>query len=193
MTGPWFSPDKSLRFYLIALLPTIWVVSFALMHIEWNGLRRAALDLILLIGLGSSAWILLPGGKPILEEATMIELKNLAEHIPDPAHTLVVADHGVEWWSAWFLHTHIAQPRALKPEVWQRYQTVLFLKVKSGVVSLPGRGGPGPMRDQGTPPGNVNSLPVFPADTELLHDGATLRLEKIDHVPKFTSAHVLPP
>ena len=185
MTGPWFSPDKLMRFYLIALLPTIWVVSFALTHIEQNGLRRAVFGLILLVGLGSSAWILVPGGKPVLEEATMTELKHLAGHIQDPAHTLVVANHGVEWWSAWFLHTPIAQPQALTPEVWKRYKTVLLLTVKSGVVSLPGRGGPGPMRDHGTPPGNFNSLPVIPANAELLHDGASLRLEKIDPAPLF--------
>ena len=193
MTGPWFSPDKLMRFYFIALLPTIFVVSFALTHIERKGLRRAVLAFILLFGLGSSAWILVPGGKPILEEATMMELKNLAGHIQDPAHTLVVADHGVEWWSAWFLHTHIAQPQALSPDVWQRYKTVLFLKVKSGVVSLPGRGGPHPNRDQGTPRHHPLSLPVFPADAELLHDGATLRLEKIDRAPQFSPAQILPP
>jgi hypothetical protein len=60
-----------------------------------------------------SAWILVPGGKPVLEEATMMELKNLSGHIQDPAHTLVVAGHCLEWWSAWFLHTPIAQPQAL--------------------------------------------------------------------------------
>jgi hypothetical protein len=181
LTGPWFSPDKSIRFYFIALLPTLLVVSFALTHVERSGLRRAVLALILVFGLGSSAWVLIPGGKPILKEATMVELKNLAGHIQDPAHTLVVADHGVEWWSAWFLHTHIAQPQALSPEVWQRYQTVLFLKVKSGVVRLPGRSGPGPIRDQGSPPPLSHSLPVFTSNAEVVYDGATLRLDKIDH------------
>jgi hypothetical protein len=183
LTGPWFSPDKSMRFYLIALLPTIWVVSFALTHIGGDGLRQAVLDLILLISLGSSVWILIPGGRPILQEATMEELKNLAAHIQDPAHTLVVADHGVEWWSAWFLHTPIAQPQALSPEIWQRYKTVLFLKVKSGVVSLPGRGGPGPDHDQGPPRHHSLSFSVIPRDANLLHDGANIRLEKIDHAP----------
>jgi hypothetical protein len=184
MTGPWFSPDKLMRFYFIALLPAILVMSFALTHIKRNELRRVVLSLIMLISLGSSAWILIPGGKPILEDATMAELKTLSGHIQDPAHTLVVAGHGVEWWSAWFLHTHIAQPQALSPDIWQRYSTVLFLKVKSGVVSLPGRGGGRPMRDQGTPPDNFSSMPVFPVGTELLHDGATLRLEKINYAPQ---------
>jgi hypothetical protein len=193
MTGPWFSPDKSMRFYLIALLPTIWVVSFALTHIELNGLRQGVLSLILLIGLGSSAWILVPGGKSILEAATMVELKNLAGQITDPAHTLVVADHGVEWWSAWFLHTHIAQPQALSQNVWGRYKTVLFLKVKTGVVSLPGRGGPRPNRKSGTPPGHPLPMPGIAEDAELVHDGATLRLEKISHAPQFASVRAASP
>ena len=193
MTGPWFSPDKLMRFYLIALLPTISVVSFALTHIERNRLRRAVLSLILLIGLGSSAWILVPGGKPVLEDATMMELKHLAGHIQDPAHTLVVANHGVEWWSAWFLHTPVAQPQALAPEVWQRYKAVLLLTVKSGVVSLPGRGGPGPIRGQVTPPLQSHSLPAFPADAELLYEGATLRLDKMGQAPQHSWAPVFPP
>jgi hypothetical protein len=163
------------------LLPTLFVVSFALIHMERSGLRHTVLALILVFGLGSSAWILVPGGKPILEDATMVELKDLAGHIQEPAHTLVVAEHGVEWWSAWFLHTHIAQPQALSPEVWQRYQTVLFLKVKSGVVSLPGRSGPEPIRDQEPPPPQAHSLPVFTSNAEAVYDGATLRLDKIDH------------
>lgn len=193
MTGPWFSLDKSMRFYFIALLPTLLVVSFALTHLEGNGLRLAVLDLLLTIGLGSSAWILLPGGKPILEEATMMELKTLSGRIQDPAQTLVVADHGVEWWSAWFLLTPIAQPQALSPNDWKRYKHVLFLRVKSGVVSLPGRGGPGPMRNQKTLPDHFRSRPELPSDTELLHDGATLRLEKIKHAPEFSSAQILHP
>jgi hypothetical protein len=193
LTGPWFSPDKSIRFYFIALLPTLFVVSFALIHMERSGLRRTVLALILVFGLGSSAWVLIPGGRPILEDATMVELKNLAGHIQDPAHTLVVADHGVEWWSAWFLHTHIAQPQALSQNVWGRYKTVLFLKVKTGVVSLPGRGGPGPNRKSGAPPGHHRPMPGIAEDSELIYDGATLRLEKIHHATQFASVRVSPP
>ena len=33
MTGPWFSMDKAIRFYLIALLPAIVAAAFAVLHI----------------------------------------------------------------------------------------------------------------------------------------------------------------
>jgi hypothetical protein len=193
MTGPWFSPDKSIRFYFIALLPAIIVGAFSLLHIEMKELRRAVLGLVLLIGLGSSVWILLPGGKPILEDTTMVELKNLAGHIQDPDHTLVVTDHGVEWWSAWFLHTHIAQPQVLSPDDWQHYKTILFLEVKSGVVNLLGRGVHRPNIAQGMPSNDSWALPLIPADAKLLHDCATLRLTKIDYASQIFSEHILGP
>ena len=119
--------------------------------------------------------------------------------IQRPDRTLVVAEHGVEWWSAWFLHTKIAQAEALRPEDWQSYETILFLEVKSGLVSLPGRGGPSPGTGQG--PGPDDSRPrrlgkemhpkrpmLMPANAEILHDGATLRLTRIVTVPNFVVA-----
>ena len=157
MTGPWFSPDKSVRFCLIAVLPVILVGSFSLLHIARQGVRRVVLCLVLLTGIGSTFMILLPGGKPVLEDTTMVELKSLAGHIRNPERTLVVAEHGIEWWSAWFLHTHVAQPEALRPEDWQNYETILFLEVKSSQVRLPGRGGPAPVKGQGSVPGDSRS------------------------------------
>jgi hypothetical protein len=196
MTGPWFSPDKSFRFYLIAALPAILVGSFSLLHIARQGVRRAVLCLVLLTGIGSTFMILLPGGKAVLEDTTMVELKSLAVYIRNPERTLVVAEHGVEWWSAWFLHTFVAQPEALRPEDWQNYETILFLEVKAGQLNLPGRGGPAPVSAQSAGPGD--SRPpraekgahpqrplLIPADAELLHDGATLRLARVDTAPDF--------
>jgi hypothetical protein len=196
MTGPWFSQDKSVRFYLIAVFPAILVGSYSLLYIARQWVRRAVLCLVLLTGIGSTSMILLPGGKPVLEDKTMDELKNLARYIRNPERTLVVAEHGVEWWSAWFLHTYVAQPEALRPEDWQNYETILFLEVKSAQVWLPGRGGPAPVSIQSAGPGNsrppraekgahLQRPPLIPADAILLHDGATLRLARVAAAPDF--------
>jgi hypothetical protein len=196
LTGPWFSPDKSVRFCLIAVLPAILVGSFSLLYIARQWVQRAVLCLVLLTGIGSTFTILLPGGKPILEDTTMAELKGLALHIRNPERTLVVAEHGVEWWSAWLLNTYVAQPEALRPEDWQNYETILFLEVKSGQVWLPGRGGPAPFWVPGSVPGDSRlpraekrahpqRPPLIPAGAELLYDGATLRLARVVTAPDF--------
>jgi hypothetical protein len=85
----------------------------------------------------------------------MQELQAVAPMIAAPSRTLVAAQHGVEWWTAWFLHTHIAQPDALSADDWQRYEQVLFLEVKSGLQmdQLAGGGGPGPGGVPTGPPG----------------------------------------
>lgn len=74
MTGPWFNQDMAIRFYLIAMLPAIVVGTFALLHIAGQKVQQAVLGLVLFIGVGSSATILLPGGKPVLTAVAMVEL-----------------------------------------------------------------------------------------------------------------------
>jgi hypothetical protein len=122
-----------------------------------------------------------------MEHAGGSRVEGLAVHIRNPDRTLVVVGYGVEWWSAWFLHTYVAQPEALRPEDWQKYETILFLEVKSGQVWLPGRGGPASFMVSGSVPGDSRPPragkgvhpqrpPLIPADAVLLHDGATLRL-----------------
>ena len=205
MTGPWFSMDKAVRFYVIALLPAIIVGAFAVLHIGTPWRRRLVLAVVLLLGVGSTAASLPRGGRAILSDAAMRELRSLAPYIGTPDRTLIAAPHGVEWWSAWFLGTRIAQVEALRPEDWQRYDAVLFLEVKAGMEANIGVGGRrppgdgrGPSPGGGRPPGNGPgpgtgdprrgppgggapprmSAPM-PPDAEVLHDGAALRLARL--------------
>jgi hypothetical protein len=211
LTGPWFSMDKAVRFYVIALLPAILVGAFAVLHIATPWRRRFALAVVLLLGVGSTAASLSRGGRAVLSDAAMRELQSLAPYIRTPDRTLVAAPHGVEWWSAWFLGTRIAQPEALRPDDWKRYDAVLFLEVKAGMQANMGFGGgrppgdgrgpgPGGGRPPGDCPGPGNGDPrrgppgagappmmsaPIPPDAEVLHDGATLRLARLATPPDF--------
>jgi hypothetical protein len=124
-----------------------------------------------------------------------------------PARTLVSVQHGAEWWTAWFLRTHIAQVDALRPEDWRRYDRILFLEIKAGAQAnmFPG-GGPPPGLGRGPAPGDsqlaradrgaqpMMSAPI-PPDAEVLHEGATLKLARIATPPDFVvsrNPHSLP-
>ena len=197
MTGPWFSMDKARRFNLIALLPAIVVAAFAVLHITSAWLRWCVIAAAMFIGIGSSLPLLRCGGRAILSDAAMIELQSLAKHISQPARSLVCARHGLEWWTAWFLHTRIAQASALEPEDWQRYESVYFLEIKSGLQMpfAPGGGRPHGVGSRGSgPPGSAppNAMPPPPAtganpmmsapippDAEVLHDGACLKFARV--------------
>ena len=192
LTGPWFTMDKSMRFNLIAMLPAITVAAFALVNITTVWRRWTVLGLALCLSLSGTISLLPRGGHAILSDAAMRELKSLPQYISQPAHTLVCAQHGAEWWSAWFLRTRISQPTALRPADWQRYSEVLFLEVKSGMqmpmfagggrppgFGPPGGGRPGAM----PPPPGMGPNPMMsariPPDAQVLHDGECLKLARI--------------
>ncbi len=197
LTGPWFGPDKAMRFSLIALLPAIMVGAFALLHVSTAWVRRTLLGAALLIGVGSTAVYLPQGGQAALRATAMQELQGLASSIANPERTLVVAPHGTEWWSAWFLHTRIAQPDAVRADDWARYERVLFLVVKPGAqVEMLGRGPPPPAGARPSLGGDAPALPAgggtpprreapIPADAEVLHDGVSLKLVRVATPPEF--------
>jgi len=146
LTGPWVQGDKMWRLQMNASPLAVLCLLFALLQIRRAGLRAGVGVLVLGLLLVPSGLRLQAGGHPIITEQAQAELRSLAASVEEPTQTLVVARHGLEWWTAWSLHTHIAQAQALKVEDWQRYKYVWFLEEKTS-----GRGGPPGM--MGGPPG----------------------------------------
>jgi hypothetical protein len=87
------------------------------------------------------------GGRPVITLQAAEELRSLSTEISSPAKTLIVARHGLEWWTAWYLHTHIAHLSALSEADWKNFDNVYFLRQKGG-MQMPFGGGPGPGRQQ---------------------------------------------
>lgn len=178
MTGPWFSPDKLMRFYLIAVLPGLIAGSFVLLDLASSKWRRFWVVAFTALLIGPSIPRLLRPSSAVLDDAAMMELRGLASLLPSPEHSLIVTTHGCEWWTAWYLHTHIVQEFAVRPGLWEQYDAVLLLQVKSGFRGpglLPG--GPRSHTPRILPPWNVR------ADAETLHDGPYLRLTRLVQPP----------
>ena len=211
ITGPWFGMDKAMRFYLIALLPAILVGAFGVLQVPSPWVRWNLTVFVLIIGIGSTLTTLRRGGSAILSNAAMAELRSLARYVAQSDHTLISAQHGAEWWTAWFLHTHIAHAYALVPSDWQRYDCVCFLEIKSGLQMpfTPGGGGPpgaGPRgihpperrRSDAMPPrpamgANPMMAALIPADAEVLHDGVCLKFARIAKPPNAIQINDQPP
>lgn len=150
LTGPWVQGDKMFRLQMNAAPLAVLCLVFALLQIRRDWLRGAAGALVLGLLLVPSVFRVQAGGHSIITVEAQAELQELAACVEEPAQTLVVARHGLEWWTAWTLHTHIAQAQALKPEDWQRYKYVWFLEEKRGEMGM-NMGPPGMM--MGGPPG----------------------------------------
>ena len=156
--------------------------------------------------IGPSAFVMSDGGRPLITEDSLLELRSLAPLIITPNKTLVVARHGMEWWTAWALHTHIAQVPALRIADWQDFEAVFFLRSKNDSRPMPG-GGPGafslwrmfggaPPPPGGHPPGgpahNVNPMedPEIPWGAETVHDGDHFIFSRVSAPPGFVSGHL---
>lgn len=128
--GPFFDMDKALRLMLIALVPGAITLSYLLATINHLVVRRTLGALVFTSVIASAAIYLSHSGRPSISEATYAELQSLSRYIITTERNLVIARHGLEWWAAWVLHTHIAQPRAVVPSDWSKYDHIFYLSEK---------------------------------------------------------------
>jgi hypothetical protein len=210
LTGPWVSGDKVMRFQLNAVPLAILCLLFALLQIPHRWARGVPGVLLLIAALFPSWTKLREGARPIISVQAQAELQRIAKSVESPEGTLVVAHHGLEWWTAWTLHTHISQAQALTPEDWKKYKYVWFIEENrvSGMMPFgPGMMGPGGPPNMGRPPegmsqrgdprgrpdrrdglgprgGGMMGAPI-PENAEILHNGEFFRLAWVREVPEF--------
>ncbi len=167
------------RLLLIAVIPATVALSFLLANLEqprWHArLGNGLLALAILSGLVA------PVQGPVIDEAESTELQSLAEYISPDKRTLVVAEHGLEYWVGWILDTNSIQPIGIQNKLWEPYSQVLYLERKEDVEPFGPDSGPpprGPRRRR--PPGprrpDEPERPKLPSNAPLLHDGPAFKL-----------------
>jgi hypothetical protein len=193
LAAPLYDDQKAERLLLIATVPAAIAASFVLTRIvllSWSRIVGTCAVAFVLI---DSARVLHFGGRASISDATFAELVSLQTQCPDPECTLIVARHGLEWWTAWTLHTHIAQPRAVTPADWTSYSQVLYLREKDGFGLPPDAG----LNGQRPPPSDRPAAgtergPRFgpspeemtlPENAMTLHEGASLTLARVPSAP----------
>lgn len=113
---------------------------------------------------------------PLVDETAAAELREFRSRIENPASTLIVAPHGLEWWAGFFLDTPV---RANLPEdAFSRYARVLALHEVEGDRAA--SDGP-PGRPPVSPRGGREGLPAegergWPRGAEPLRAPAGLRI-----------------
>jgi len=209
LAAPIYDGQKAERLLLIAVVPAAISASFVLTRIVLLSWSRIVGACALAFIMTDAARSLPFGGRASVSEGLVAELRTLAPLCRDPERTLVVARHGLEWWAAWTLHTHIAQPTAIAAEDWSSYADVFYLQEKERFTP-PGVGDPGmpgePPRTTGEPHGGPRDARrqyhhrpphgpgeiTLPTDAQKLHDGATLTLARVPSYPGRNELHEPP-
>jgi hypothetical protein len=80
--------------------------------------------------------------RPAISALALGDLKKIKSEVSiDPAD-LIVARHGLEWWTGWVLDCRTGKEYCLKPEDWDHYPAIFLLRQKAG-NNYPGQQGAG--------------------------------------------------
>jgi hypothetical protein len=137
------SKEHLRRFALMLPVPAVTILGFLLARravagrSPWPG-RVALAGAIAVAGLS-----LLNAGRLVtpaqIDPDAAEDLRAMREQVPEPASTLVISEHGLEWWSGYFLHTPVRMlsldPKtygsvraSVPPDAFQRYRRVLVVR-----------------------------------------------------------------
>jgi hypothetical protein len=123
---PWFDVEYARRFGLFLFVPQ-WF-AFALLGERVNlKLKRAYTSI--LIGYTAVSLFLVFGHikPPSITHEAFKDLENIRPTITNPEETLVIARHGLEWWTAWQLHTKVGQDKSIDAASFEKYQKIIVL------------------------------------------------------------------
>ena len=143
LSFPLFDIEYARRFILLLFIPHI-IVLFVLSHL----FHRSVLKLIgaILVFITVVSVFLMTGNikPPSITKEAFQDLKNLAPYISEPDETLIIARHGLEWWTAWQLHTKVGQDKSISNETFLKYKQIICLVQLDGINQLhpPGQKSP---------------------------------------------------
>ena len=68
----------------------------------------------------------------VIDKIAYDELRKLKSVIKNDNETIVIARHGLEWWTAWALHIKVGQDKAIDSAFFEKYKTVIFITQING-------------------------------------------------------------
>lgn len=104
--------------------------------------------------------------EPVIDQSAFENLKEMKFSIESGNEPIVIARHGLEWWTAWALHTKVSQDKAMDNAFFEKYKNVIFL------IQINGFGNDG----QRTP----FHEPAIPKNSQMIFSSDYFRAFKLD-------------
>ena len=80
---------------------------------------------------------------PSISQQAFQNLKEIKKCITEPDKTLVIARHGLEWWTAWQLRTKVGQDKSIDKKTFLKYKKIISLVQLNGINQMhPGQKSP---------------------------------------------------
>jgi hypothetical protein len=135
LSFPLIDMEYSRRFSLILFIPQLILLSNL-----FTFFNRWVTRIIsyLLIAVSITSIFLMTGNikPPSITKQAFDDLKNIEAYISEPDETLIIARHGLEWWTAWQLRTKVGQDKSIEKNTFLKYQKVINLVQLSGINQM---------------------------------------------------------
>jgi len=167
ISSPLIGIEWYLRLAIMAHIPLV----FGLIAI-WPVIKpitRWFLQSTLFVLIVSSLFLVATGRRSSsISESEIIDFQVLKNSKIIKEYDLIIARHGLEWWTSWYLSCHIAQEQAIQAEDFMKYERIMILHQYQGKTGRFLRG-----------QANFNE-PQKPADAVPLWQGEVLQLYLIE-------------
>lgn len=127
LASPFLGFEIAQRLFFISYLTALPLIAFIYKELDSVSLRKAVMGFLSLVLAAST---LLSFGRPNYSNmnktlyAEMTKLKNV---LPEEERTIIIARHGMEFWSTWIFRNTAVRQEALGESYWRWYNKVYFL------------------------------------------------------------------
>lgn len=138
LTCPLIGADYADRLFYMSFFPFSLVIADTLSRLKGFYASTAMCSLIAAILLVFSPPAISAAFTPTIAPQSASELVSLKALLDSDSNSdLIIARHGLEWWSAWFLHADVSQEYDISQAAWDEYKHVYVLVEKTPGSKFP--------------------------------------------------------
>ncbi len=172
LASPFLGIDAAQRLYFMSYLPVIPLLPF--IYKNTSVVKYFVTPTILLIIIFSIFIVVGKSTQSNMNDKLYTELVEMKKVIPSNGKSIIIARHGMEFWSAWIFRTDVTRQESLNENNWQVYANVLFMQQKKDKSSF----GPAGMIGKPFPE------PTLPESSQMIFTGDYFDLYKSPTPPK---------
>jgi hypothetical protein len=131
LSFPMIDGEYFKRLSLFLFIPQTLIILQIASQISDKQIKKLSVSLFII----TSISILAVFGHPketVINENAYEELKNLNSIIENDNETIIIARHGLEWWTAWILKIKVGQDKAIEGDFFKKYKNVFFITQING-------------------------------------------------------------
>ena len=127
---PFVDMEYFQRFSILLFIPQLLLIVY-LIRLNQKTALPFSISLVLLTTLSIFMYFS-EEKKPCITDQTFHDLQNIKKYLPEnKENSIIIAQHGLEFWTAWTLNVKVGQDRAMDKFELDKYSNVIFLQQKN--------------------------------------------------------------